>query len=162
MTHLSELRVLKAAPIAADFIAQYENARFSTQPLMSLRFRELMYLIAEVLRGMQPFNPAVLHELGNGDSDNDAPSESDVDNDAPLASNSSTSKTMTGRRRPHSNVSRSPSTRAASSRVLNLLGRHAIHQRIRGSSTALRRRRRRASAQPSHEPRVQMRLLRPS
>lgn len=109
LTHLIEIRVLDASPTTTDFIAKYEYARFSTRPLSNLRFRELMHLFAEILRTMQPLNPAVL-ALGDDGSD---PPESDIDNDAPRQTNPSTPEN----RSQKSSISRSTSSSTASSRL---------------------------------------------
>ncbi|KAK3321406.1 hypothetical protein B0T19DRAFT_432258 [Cercophora scortea] len=91
LAHLTELGVLAPSPTTGDFIAKYELARYSTQPLSNAQFRRLMHLFAEILRGMHTPDPAVLERYGYGygyDDDGQSghmppPSESDIDNDAP-------------------------------------------------------------------------------
>ncbi|KAG9257589.1 sucrase/ferredoxin domain-containing protein [Emericellopsis atlantica] len=68
--HLASLDVLSPDETVTDFLALYEYARFSTQPISNAQFRELMHLFAEVLRSMQPLDLAILHD------DETAPSES--------------------------------------------------------------------------------------
>ncbi|KAK4667462.1 hypothetical protein QC763_309480 [Podospora pseudopauciseta] len=91
---LTEMGVLTASPTIIDFLSQYERARFSARPLTSDEFRELMHLFAEVLRSMQPFDPALAYDDYDDDSFDDGipqgeqegeqtQSESDIDNDAP-------------------------------------------------------------------------------
>ncbi|KAI6781739.1 uncharacterized protein J7T54_004905 [Emericellopsis cladophorae] len=60
--HLASLDVLSPDETVTDFLALYEFARFSTQPISNAQFRELMHLFAEVLRSMQPFDPAIFHD----------------------------------------------------------------------------------------------------
>ncbi|RKU46967.1 hypothetical protein DL546_006631 [Coniochaeta pulveracea] len=110
LTHLIELRVLEASPTTGDFITQYEYARFSTRPLSNHRFRELMHLFAEILRNMQPLDPAV---LTLPPYDNSNPPESDLDNDAPQHSHSST-PSIRSHMSIRTNVSPSASSRTAS------------------------------------------------
>ncbi|ROV92551.1 hypothetical protein VMCG_08948 [Cytospora schulzeri] len=79
LTQLAELGVLEASRMTADFLSAYEYARYSTRAISNARFRELMHLFAEILRTMQPLDPAVLTGL-----DDDASlTESDIDDDAP-------------------------------------------------------------------------------
>jgi len=68
--HLASLDVLSPDETVTDFLALYEYARFSTQPISNVQFRELMHLFAEVLRNMQPLDLAILHD------DETVPSES--------------------------------------------------------------------------------------
>ncbi|KAK0747453.1 hypothetical protein B0T21DRAFT_354365 [Apiosordaria backusii] len=91
---LTEMGVLTASPTTTDFLTQYERARFSARPLTSDEFRELMHLFAEVLRSMQPFDPALAYDDYDDNSFDDGipggeqegeqtQTESDIDNDAP-------------------------------------------------------------------------------
>lgn len=81
LTQLAELGVLEASRTTSDFLSAYEYARYSTRPISNARFRELMHLFAEILRTMQPLDPAVLDD----DSASSA-TESDIDDDAPKRS----------------------------------------------------------------------------
>jgi hypothetical protein len=129
LAHLTELGVLEASPVATDFIAKYEYARFSTRPLPNIRFRELMHLFAEILRSMKPLDPDVLTTLVDGGSEDDAPPpERDIANDAPIRTNPSTPGEQHGNRTPESSLSRSASSSTGSSRVRrtpNLPGRNS-------------------------------------
>ncbi|KAM4059250.1 sucrase/ferredoxin domain-containing protein [Hirsutella rhossiliensis] len=78
--HLADLGVVPAGSTTAEFVSQYEHARFSNRPISNARFRELMHLFAEVLRAMRPMD---LVALGGGWA-TAASSESDIDNDAPM------------------------------------------------------------------------------
>ncbi|KAK3946447.1 hypothetical protein QBC46DRAFT_369803 [Diplogelasinospora grovesii] len=97
LMHLTDLGVLVPSSTTTDFIGRYESARFSTRPLPNDQFRSLMHLFAEILRNMQPLDPAVLYDDDDDDDDDDdgssfaAPSESDIDNDAPGRGTSSSS-----------------------------------------------------------------------
>lgn len=102
LAHLARLGVLEASRTTADFLTSYEYARYSTRPISNARFRELMHHFAEILRTMQPLDPAML-----GGSDG-APSIStdsdDIDNDAPRESGPSTPRS-----RHHQQRGQSPS-----------------------------------------------------
>lgn len=82
LAQLAELGVLEASRTTGDFLSAYEYARYSTRPISNERFRELMHLFAEILRTMQPLDPAVLIGL----DDNASATESDIDDDAPRRS----------------------------------------------------------------------------
>lgn len=82
-----------------DFLAAYEQARFAPQPLSEPEFRHLMAQFADLLRDIQPLNPAILASL-----DVDHP-ESDIDDDV--------SSTSTPRSRSLASV-HTPSSRSGS------------------------------------------------
>jgi len=92
MEHLAGLGVVDMDQVAADFLSQFEYARFSNRPISNTRFREIMHLFAELLRAMQPLDLDALGSLSSsagGDEYEDdewgpRPSESDIDNDAPM------------------------------------------------------------------------------
>lgn len=90
LVHLTEIEVLTPV-VVGPFISQYERARFSTRPVTNRQFRELMHVFAEVLRGMQPLDPAVLLEEYDDDDDDyeSAIYDTDIDNDAPRGTSSS-------------------------------------------------------------------------
>lgn len=114
--HLADLGVVPADTTTADFVLQYEHARFSNRPISNAQFRELMHLFAEVLRNMRPMDLAA---LGGGWATASLSSsyESDIDNDAPMdtdppsprssLSRGGTASTQGSRRRP----TRHPSVR---------------------------------------------------
>lgn len=95
--HLADVGVVDTDKTTADFLVQYEHARFSNRPISNAQFRELMHLFAEMLRAMQPLD---LGALG-GKDDDWAPSESDIDNDAPRDTNPPS---------PRSSISRAETT----------------------------------------------------
>ncbi|KAI0436313.1 hypothetical protein F4803DRAFT_239832 [Xylaria telfairii] len=84
ITHLTELNVLPSSQDLAQFLDLYERVRFSGRPMSNASFRRLMHLFAELLRAMQPLNPAILyvpHDDGSdyrfdGHIDDDAPQDS--------------------------------------------------------------------------------------
>jgi hypothetical protein len=118
LAHLSELGVMEASPAVSDFVTKYEVARFSTRPISNTRFRELMSLFADLLRGMQQPGPAGI--IG---SDSDDESGSDIDDDAPQGSHPAT-PTRRARRlssRPLSRSSSSSSTDGSQIRRSGLL-----------------------------------------
>lgn len=89
LARLSELDVLPASRTTADFLSVYDHARYSTRPISNARFRELMHLFAEILRAMQPLDPAILEDdpLQAGDGATiSTSSESDIDDHAPRES----------------------------------------------------------------------------
>ncbi|KAK7746751.1 hypothetical protein SLS53_001939 [Cytospora paraplurivora] len=113
LAQLTELGVLEPSRTTADFLLAYEYARYSTRPISDARFREMMHLFAEILRTMQPLDPAVLNEF-NGDV---SPTESDIDDDAPRES-PSTPRSEVSRHtlyRQQSTASRATTTTASSS-----------------------------------------------
>lgn len=115
LTQLAELGVLAPSRTTADFLSAYEYARYSTRPISNGRFRELMHLFAELLRTMQPLDPAVLMDLDGGLSEDE---ESDIDDDAPRRSPPSTPRSPASResvlRRQRSTASHATATTARS------------------------------------------------
>lgn len=63
LSYLTTLNLLNPPSLGAEFLTQYENARFSTVPLMDEEFRGLMRSFAEVLRRMTHLDEAVLSTL---------------------------------------------------------------------------------------------------
>lgn len=116
LTQLAELGVLAPSRTTADFLSAYEYARYSTRPISNARFRELMHLFAELLRTMQPLDPAVLIALDDGFSEGEE--ETDIDDDAPRRSPPSTPRSRASRasilRRQHSTASRATTTTTSS------------------------------------------------
>lgn len=86
LAQLAELGVLAASRTTADFLAAYEYARYSTRPISNARFRELMHLFAEILRTMEPLDPAILKDPNDPGDGASLSTESDIDNDAPRES----------------------------------------------------------------------------
>ena len=76
--HLTSVGVLSSP--TTDFLATYEQARFSPQPLAEPEFRQLMAQFADLLRNIQPLSSTILASL---DID---PLESDIDDDVSSAS----------------------------------------------------------------------------
>ncbi|KAL8380872.1 hypothetical protein RB595_005254 [Gaeumannomyces hyphopodioides] len=108
LSGLAELGVLPTpSQVAGEFLAAYEQARFSTRPLSARAFRELMRLFADLLRSMKPLDPAMLFTDDDNDNDDDDRSSSysvrgggrgdvdvDLDDEAPAAT--ATPSTMGG------------------------------------------------------------------
>ncbi|SPO03952.1 related to thermatolerance membrane protein Dlt1 [Cephalotrichum gorgonifer] len=59
IAHLSDLGVLPPSQTVTEFLASYENARYSTRPIPDVEFRRLMRLFAEVLRSMGPVEGSI-------------------------------------------------------------------------------------------------------
>lgn len=135
LAQLAGLRVLAASRTTADFLSSYDYARYSTRPISNARFRELMHLFAEILRTMQPLDPAILAALN--EMDNDEPPESDIDNDAPQRSPSTPRSQLNqpSLRRHGSNVSHATtSTSGSSNSNGSQIRRHRPNMTIRNSS----------------------------
>ncbi|CAD6442246.1 b5822cd2-2374-4187-b57d-a2ac20279cca [Sclerotinia trifoliorum] len=77
ISHLSGLEVISDPSIAASFLSAYEYARFSSNVISEVEFRDLMKQFAELLRSMEPLSPAIMMSLAIDDQ------ESDIDGDAP-------------------------------------------------------------------------------
>ncbi|CCF39149.1 sucrase/ferredoxin domain-containing protein [Colletotrichum higginsianum] len=90
LSYLAELGVISLNSTTADFLSTYEYARFSTRLISNAQFRELMHLFAAILRGMRPFDPAVLGSMDGPGEDSD----SDIDNDAPMVTNPTTPRSL--------------------------------------------------------------------
>lgn len=60
LRHLVELGVVPDTPLTSAFLAAYESARFSSQPLTEQDFQSLMRMFAELLRNMTPVNIELL------------------------------------------------------------------------------------------------------
>lgn len=116
LTQLAELGVLAPSRTTADFLSAYEYARYSTRAISNARFRELMHLFAELLRTMQPLDPAVLIALDDGFSEGEE--ETDIDDDAPRRSPPSTPRSKASRssvlRRQRSTASHATTTTTSS------------------------------------------------
>jgi hypothetical protein len=82
LTHLITFGVVGSPEVATSFLSSYEYARFSSDALTELEFRNLMKQFAEVLRCMGPLSPAVITSL-------DIDGESDIDGDASSSTTSS-------------------------------------------------------------------------
>lgn len=116
LTHLAELGVLTASPAVSDFVCMYEYARYSTRPISIARFRELMHLFAEVLRGMESLDPAILNPV----DEDDASLESDIDDNAPLQTNPGTPRSKRSQhslRSQHSFPSETGSSNSSGSQI---------------------------------------------
>ncbi|KAM0428987.1 hypothetical protein ACHAPT_006791 [Fusarium lateritium] len=74
MVHLAELGVLEMDANTTKFLSHYEYARFSNRPISNAQFKELMHLFAEILRGMEPFDPDILDGGQEEDEDTSSPS----------------------------------------------------------------------------------------
>ncbi|KAJ5369305.1 uncharacterized protein N7496_009065 [Penicillium cataractarum] len=74
--HLTDLGVIKSSELAADFLALYERARFSSHQLHEAEFRELMHLFAEILRGITSLAPPILEVIRDSASYRRADTES--------------------------------------------------------------------------------------
>ncbi len=63
MSYLTTVKLINPPNIGAEFLALYEQARFSGSELTEREFRTLMGIFAEILRGMKELDRAVLAEL---------------------------------------------------------------------------------------------------
>ena len=72
LTYLSGMRVVKAASSTRmDFVARYEQARFSDEDLSEANFRTLMNLFADLLRSMTELDEDILAQIRAEDDDDD-------------------------------------------------------------------------------------------
>ncbi|KAI9838278.1 MAG: hypothetical protein M1819_005546 [Sarea resinae] len=62
LAYLTNLDLIDPPELAADFLAAYERARFSSKPSTEEQFRDLMHIFAEILRRMTTLDPAVLND----------------------------------------------------------------------------------------------------
>ncbi|KAJ5505836.1 hypothetical protein N7453_004793 [Penicillium expansum] len=76
--HLTSLGAIYPPELGADFLALYEQARFSPRELHEAEFRDLMHLFAEILRGMTSLSPPILDEIRDSASYRRAYSESNI------------------------------------------------------------------------------------
>lgn len=63
LSHLATLGMLDLEPLASDFLARYEGARYSGEELDEWAFRALMGVFAEILRGMRPLDVGIVDEV---------------------------------------------------------------------------------------------------
>lgn len=60
--HLTTLGLVEPPELGPEFLALYEQARFSSRPLVEDEFRRLMNIFASILRGMKAIDDKILHE----------------------------------------------------------------------------------------------------
>ncbi|MCJ1393234.1 hypothetical protein MMC18_006106 [Xylographa bjoerkii] len=63
IAHLSSLSLIQPPALGPLFLAGYEHARFSDNPLPEMQFRQLMSIFADILRGMKELDPAIVADL---------------------------------------------------------------------------------------------------
>lgn len=82
LARLAEFGLLNPPSLGPTFLAQYERARFSTDPLTETEFRDIMAVFADILNGMTEIDPLVIEEARGqsiaSDTRSLAPTESDV------------------------------------------------------------------------------------
>ena len=61
--HLSSLGMMHSSHLSTQFLALYEQARFSGSPLNEKEFRQLMAMFADILRGMRALDPDFVVQL---------------------------------------------------------------------------------------------------
>ncbi|KAL8802762.1 MAG: hypothetical protein Q9182_003597 [Xanthomendoza sp. 2 TL-2023] len=62
--HLTVLGMLPhSSTTTTEFLALYEKARFSSNPIDEYAFRHLMALFADILRNLQPLHPIIIDQL---------------------------------------------------------------------------------------------------
>ncbi|KAG0652635.1 Defect at low temperature 1 [Hyphodiscus hymeniophilus] len=107
ISHLTSIGVFTGP--ANDFLAAYEHARFAPEPITEAEFRSLMALFADLLRNIQPLDPATIASL------NLESPESDIDDDASSTS-TSRSRSIASAHRPSSRSGSEGTIRTAPSR----------------------------------------------
>ncbi|KAJ6016273.1 hypothetical protein N7540_010864 [Penicillium herquei] len=73
---LTSLEAIESPELAAEFLAVYERARFSSHQLHETEFRDLMHLFAELLRGMTSIAPPIIDDIRGNMSDRFTDTES--------------------------------------------------------------------------------------
>ncbi|KAF6221469.1 hypothetical protein HO133_002325 [Letharia lupina] len=63
LSHLATVGMVDLEPLASDFVARYEYARYSGEELDEGDFRALMGVFAEILRGMRPLDVGIVDEV---------------------------------------------------------------------------------------------------
>ena len=63
LSHLATVGMVDLEPLASDFVARYEYARYSGEELDEGDFRALMGVFAEILRGMRPLDVGIVEEM---------------------------------------------------------------------------------------------------
>ncbi len=63
LSHLATLGIIDPEPLASDFLARYEHARYSGEELDEGQFRAVMGVFAEILRGMRPLDVSIVDEV---------------------------------------------------------------------------------------------------
>ncbi len=63
LSYLATLNLINPLHLGAEFLALYEQARFSGSPLTETEFRALMGVFAKILRGMKEIDQAILADL---------------------------------------------------------------------------------------------------
>jgi hypothetical protein len=111
---LIDVGIITSASTTTEFLASYEYARFSGQPLSEPEFHNLMKQFAEVLRSMNPLSADVLASL---DID---PPDSDIDDDG----GSSTSTPATERSRSVASSRKVGSQSSSEGTIRTALSRH--------------------------------------
>ncbi|KAH7383219.1 hypothetical protein BKA66DRAFT_463363 [Pyrenochaeta sp. MPI-SDFR-AT-0127] len=82
LARLADFGLLNPPSLGPTFLAQYERARFSTDPLTETQFRDIMAVFADILNGMTEIDPLVIEEARAqsiaSDTRSLAPTESDT------------------------------------------------------------------------------------
>lgn len=89
-THLTSLDMINPSSLGPDFLAIYEEARFSGHGLEERAFRRLMHIFAEILRGMKELQPNILADIR---ADEDASSDVYDGDEASLMTNETVQRT---------------------------------------------------------------------
>ncbi|MCJ1472143.1 hypothetical protein MMC13_000790 [Lambiella insularis] len=79
IAHLNSLSLIQPQNLGAIFLSRYERARFSEKPLVETDFRQLMSIFADILRGIEELDPAIVGKLH---AEDDSYSNSDVNIDS--------------------------------------------------------------------------------
>ena len=149
LPHLAALGMLDLEPIASNFLARYEHARYSGEELNEEDFRDLMGIFAEILRGMRPLDNGIVDEV-RAEMEESMSSESERRGEAGYRDAESVNTTETVQRTPqpetysasssstgsrsgsqgtiHTAPSRPAATRKPSSRFRRSARNHSVHQ----------------------------------
>ena len=167
LAHLAAVGMLDLEPLASDFLARYEHARYAGEELEEGEFRVLMGFFAEILRGMRPLDASIVDEaraemeqalsheseVGDGAGGRDAesmhttetvqrtplPATYSASSSSFSSSSSSSSSAASGSQGTiHTAPSRPAATRHASSRSRRSATNRSVHQPSLSSLRRLR------------------------
>lgn len=155
LSRLAAVGMLDPEPLASEFVARYEDARYSGEGLDEGGFRALMGFFAEILRAMRPLDASVVDELraemeaawsSEGDLGDDAGSR-DAESvnttetvqrtrwpETDAASSSSSSSSTGSRGGSHDTAHTAPSRPAAARTTSSRSGRSAQRRSVRRPS----------------------------
>jgi hypothetical protein len=117
-SHLASIGVLPPSKSVNSFLSSYEEARFSSQPLAEIKFRDLMGLFAEILRSMAALDPAIINTFHEEESDIDGDAMSTTTSESQRSRSLTSSHSMSTRSSSEGTIRTGPSRRRGKSRSI--------------------------------------------